>query len=79
MLGFVCNSRTIFRGIIKSVTGHNTYSRRFETLSRSASGSKRLTTQLKLLISPSYLALNDFLEFQLEGYLFAMLTEIVSR
>ena len=57
----------------------NTYSRCFEPLSHSVSDIERLPTRLNLLIAPSYLALDDFLEFQLERCLYATFTEIAPR
>ena len=77
-LRFVCNLRATFL-VINSGIGHNTYSRCSEPLSHSVSGNERLPTRLKLFIAPSYLALDDLLEFQLERCLFANFTEIVPR
>ena len=50
-----------------------------EPLSHSVSDIERLPTRLKLLITPPYLALDDFLEFQLERCLYATFTEIAPR
>ena len=58
--GLVCNSRAIFRGIIKSVTGHNDC---FEPLSCPVSGIKRLPARSKLPMIPPYFALDIFLSF----------------
>ena len=57
VLDFVCNSRATCL-LIYSGIGHNTYSRCSEPLSHSASGNERLPIRLKLLITPSYFALD---------------------
>ena len=62
-LGFVFNSRVTFRVIINSGIRHNTYSRCLEPLSHSVSGNERLSIRLKLLMVPSYLALDMFHSF----------------
>ena len=58
--GLVCNSRATFREIINSGIKQNTYSRCFEPLSRPVTGIERLPTRLKLLMVPSYFALDVF-------------------
>ena len=77
-LDFVCKPRATFLAIYSGIT-RNTYSHCFEPLSPSVSGNERLPNWLKLLIAPFYLALDDFLEFQLERCLFATFTEVVPR
>ena len=57
--GLVCNLRATFL-VINSGIGHNTYSRCSEPLSHSVSGNERLPIRLKLLIAPSYFALDVF-------------------
>ena len=58
-LRFVCNLRATFL-VINSGIGHNTYSRCSEPHSHSVSGNERLPIRLKLLIAPSYFALDVF-------------------
>ena len=74
MLGFIWKSQAAFREAIYSGTIHNTYSHCSEPVSPSVSGNELLPTRLKLLIAPSYLALDDFLEFELERCLYATFT-----
>ena len=57
----------------------NTYSHCSEPLSPSVSGNERLPNRLELLVAPPYLALDNFLEFQLERCLYATFTEIAPR
>ena len=78
MLGFVCNSWATYL-VIYSGIRRNTYSHFSEPLSPSVSGNERLPTRLKLLITPPYLALNGFLEFELERCLYGTFTEIARR
>ena len=59
MLGFVFNSCATFL-VLYSGIGHNTYSWCSEPLSHSASGNERLPIRLKLLIAPSYFALDGY-------------------
>ena len=66
-LDFVCSSRATCL-VIYSGIRRNTYSHFSESLSHTFSDIERLPIRLKLLIAPSYLALDDFLEFQLERY-----------
>ena len=75
-LGSIRKSRATFWEAIYSGIRRNTYSHCSEPLSPSVSGNERLPTRLKLLIAPSYLALDDFLEFQLKRCLYATFTEI---
>ena len=65
--------------MIYSAIRPNTYSHCSKPLSPSVLGNERLPTRLKLLIAPSYLALDDYLEFQLERCLYAMFSEIALR
>ena len=57
--GLVCNPRATVL-VVNSGIGHNTYSRCSEPHSHSVSGNERLPIRLKLLIAPSYFALDVF-------------------
>ena len=77
-LGFICNSRATFLLIYSGIRRH-TYPRCSEPLSHSVSDIERLSIRLNLLIAPSSLPLDDFLEFQFERCLYATFTEIAPR
>ena len=62
MLGFVFNSRATCL-VIYSGIRRNTYSHCSESLSHFVSGTERLPTRSKLLMIPSYFALDIFVSF----------------
>ena len=62
--GHACNSWATYREIINSGIRHHTYSRCFEPLPRPITGIERLPIRLKLLMVPSYFALDIFLSFK---------------
>ena len=66
--GLVYNSRATSREIINSGIRHKTYSHCSGPLLHFVSGIERLPTRLKLLMVPSYFALDIFLKFQFESY-----------
>ena len=61
--GLVYNSRATFREAIYSSIRRNTYSHCSKPLSPSVSGNERLPIHLKILVAPSYLALDLFYLF----------------
>ena len=67
VLGFVCNSRATCL-LIYSGIRHKTYYHCSGPLLHFVSGIGWLPTRLKLLMVPSYFALDIFLKFQFESY-----------
>ena len=61
--GLVCNSWATFRWDHQSGIWRNTYSHCSESLSHFVSDIERLPIRLKLLMVPSYFALDNFLSF----------------